>query len=451
MKIRKLKRRSNRKNKAPTPSARVMALLNKASSCIEYSRLGQAEDYCRQILDLSPRTSEAYNILGIIYQEQGQIDAAITVLHKAVELDSTNANAFFNLGTVLGQQGQHEQAATAFRKGLALAPRTAKARNNLGLALARLGKLDEAIHSLEKATEMDPHYGDAWFNLGDAYYCRGQLQKAVTAFQHSIRLLPDFFEAHYNLGIAQHDLKLMPEAIGSLQRTIELNPEHSAAHHMLAALSGKTPDSAPQQFVTNLFDQYSERFEKDLTKRLEYRIPARIRELLSEYINAATRFTRVMDLGCGTGLSGQAFHDIADYLAGIDISSKMLEQARGKDIYDELFLGDLCEQLQQLPGVYDMFIATDVMVYIGNLEPLFSIVSSKAQPGAYFVFSVESFDEEGDFTLQPTGRYAHSSAYISELASVSDFTVLAQEKTGIRKEGETWIPGEIYILQKKTA
>jgi predicted TPR repeat methyltransferase len=450
MKIRKLKRSNIRKNKTPTPSARIMALLDKASSCIEYGRLGQAEGICRQILDSSPRTSEAYNILGIIYQEQGMVDAAITVLNKAVELDGSNANAFFNLGSVLGQHGKHEQAASSLRKGLALAPRTAKARNNLGLALARLGKLDEAIHSLEKAAEMDPHYGEAWFNLGDAYYCRGQLQKAVDAFQHSIRLIPDFFEAHYNLGIAQHDLKLLPEAIESLKRTIELNPEHTAARHMLAALSGKTPDSAPQQFVINLFDQYSDRFEKDLTKRLEYRIPARIRELLSEYINTATRFAKVMDLGCGTGLSGQAFHDIADYLAGIDISPKMLEQARGKEIYDELYLGDLCEQLQQFPGVYDMFIATDVMVYIGNLKPLFSIVSSKAQPGAYFVFSVESL-EEGDFILQPTGRYAHSSAYISKLASVSDFTVLAHEKTGIRKEGETWIPGDIYILQKKTA
>ena len=450
MKIRKLKRSNIRKNKTPTPSARIMALLDKASSCIEYGRLGQAEGICRQILDSSPRTSEAYNILGIIYQEQGMVDAAITVLNKAVELDGSNANAFFNLGSVLGQHGKHEQAASSLRKGLALAPRTAKARNNLGLALARLGKLDEAIHSLEKAAEMDPHYGEAWFNLGDAYYCRGQLQKAVDAFQHSIRLIPDFFEAHYNLGIAQHDLKLLPEAIESLKRTIELNPEHTAARHMLAALSGKTPDSAPQQFVINLFDQYSDRFEKDLTKRLEYRIPARIRELLSEYINTATRFAKVMDLGCGTGLSGQAFHDIADYLAGIDISPKMLEQARGKEIYDELYLGDLCEQLQQFPGVYDMFIATDVMVYIGNLKPLFSIVSSKAQPGAYFVFSVESL-EEGDFILQPTGRYAHSSAYISKLASVYDFTVLAHEKTGIRKEGETWIPGDIYILQKKTA
>jgi predicted TPR repeat methyltransferase len=127
----------------------------------------------------------------------------------------------------------------------------------------------------------------------------------------------------------------------------------------------------------------------------------------------------------------------------------MLEQARRKEIYNELILGDICEQLPQLTDLYNLIIATDVMIYIGNLEPLFSAVSRKALPGAYFVFSVESLQEQ-DFTLQPTGRYAHASAYISKLAAASGFTVLAQEQTGIRKEGETWIPGEIYILQKKT-
>jgi predicted TPR repeat methyltransferase len=447
MKIRKLKRGNIRKHKAPSPSPRVRTLLDRAASSIEYGRLDQAEAICREILQSSPRTAAAYNILGIIYQEKELIDDAISVLRKAVELDSSDANTFFNLGTVLGQQGQYKQAEIALRKGLALAPRTAKARNNLGLALVRLGKLDEAMKSLEKATELAPHYGDAWFNLGDAYYCKGDLQKAVAAFQRCTRLIPDFVEAHFNLSIAQHDLKLLPDAIKSLERTIELDPEHTAAQHMLAALTGETPDSAPQQFVTKLFDQYSDRFETDLVNRLEYRIPTRLRELLSEYLQAETRLERVVDLGCGTGLSGQAFSDITDYLAGIDISQKMLEEARKKEIYDDLILGELCEQLQQLPGLYNLFIAADVMVYIGNLETLFTAVSSKAQPEAYFIFSVES-QQVQDFSLQPSGRYGHASAYISRLAAAYNFKVVAQENADIRKEGDAWIPGEIFILQK---
>jgi len=450
MKIRKLKRGKTKKHKIASPSPRIRILLDKASSCIQHGRLGEAEDLCREIIQVSPRTSEAYNILGIIYQEQGLLDEASAFLHKAVELDGANANGFFNLGTVLGQKGHYQQAANALRRGLTLAPRNAKARNNLGLALAKMGNLTEAIFALERATELDPHYGDAWFNLGDAYYCRGHLQKAVDAYQCCIRLIPDFTEAHYNLSIVQQDLKLLPAAIKSLQRTIELDPGHAAASHMLAALSGETPDSAPQEFVLNLFDQYSNRFETDLVNRLEYRIPDRLRTLFNDCLPAGTVLSGAIDLGCGTGLSGQAFRDITAYLAGIDISKKMLEQAKNKGIYDDLFAGDLCDQLQQLPGLYDLFIAADVMVYIGKLEPLFQSVSSKSKQGSYFVFSIE-LQQEQDFTLQSTGRYAHESSYISRLAAASGFTIVAQEQAGIRKEGDAWIPGEIFVLQKKAA
>ena len=139
--------------------------------------------------------------------------------------------------------------------------------------MINLGRLDEAIRALEKATVLDPRYGEAWFNLGDAYYCSGQLQKSVDALKKCIRLIPDFVEAHYNLSISLHELNLLPETLKSLQRTIGLAPEHSAARHMLAALSGETPDKAPEEFVTNLFDQYANQFDADITDRLEYTIP----------------------------------------------------------------------------------------------------------------------------------------------------------------------------------
>ena len=84
---------------------------------------------------ISPRTSEAYNLLGIIYEEQGLIDEAIAVLHKSIEFDGLNANAFFNLGTILGKQGHYEKAAALLHKGLSISPRIPIALNNFGLAL----------------------------------------------------------------------------------------------------------------------------------------------------------------------------------------------------------------------------------------------------------------------------------------------------------------------------
>ena len=43
-----------------------------------------------------------------------------------------------------------------------------------------------------------------------------------------------------------------------------------------------------------------------------------------------TRFTAMLDLGCGTGLAGAAFRGQVDRLTGVDISAAMIEEARAQ-------------------------------------------------------------------------------------------------------------------------
>jgi len=311
------------------------------------------------------------------------------------------------------------------------------------------GQISEAENICKKIVKYDPHNIDGWLYLGYTLYKRGLLQKAVDAYQSCIRLKPDYARAYYNLSIVQHDLGLIDEAIISLQRTIELDPKHAPARHKLAALSGKTTDSPPQEYVIQLFDQYSSNFETHLIDKLKYKVPSQLRELMSEYLPGNIRLSKAIDLGCGSGISGQSFHDIVDYIAGIDISRNMLEQARSKKIYKDLYFGDICEVLSQLPDLFNLFIATDVMIYIGKLEQLFNVVSIKAYSGAYFVFSIE-LEEKQDYTLLQSCRYAHSSNYIKNLAETNDFNIIAQKQIGIRKQDAVWIPGKIYILKKKS-
>ena len=48
------------------------------------------------------------------------------------------------------------------------------------------------------------------------------------------------------------------------------------------------------------------------------------------------RFGTMLDLGCGTGLAGEAFRPHVDWLEGVDLSPGMIAQARKKTIYDRL-------------------------------------------------------------------------------------------------------------------
>src|SRR4030067_1960227 len=119
------------------------------------------------------------------------------------------------------------------------------------------------------------------------------------------------------------------------------------------------------------------------------------------------------------------------HLTGLDLSQKMLDVARTKDIYDELSKTDICQYLESSQQQYDLFIATDVFVYIGDLSDTFRTISAHAIPDACFVFSTEESLEQ-DFVLRPTGRYAHSRNYIEKLPRTHGFAIASSHTINLR-------------------
>ena len=149
-----------------------------------------------------------------------------------------------------------------------------------------------------------------------------------------------------------------------------------------------------------------------------------------------------IDLGCGTGLSGQVFRPICKQLVGIDLSPKMIEIAKGKNIYDTVENNEISIYLEQSSEKYDLFIATDLLIYIGDLKMLFSNISKASNRKGIFVFSTELV-QEVDYSLTTQGRYAHSENYIRKLAQQNKFNILNIVNTAIRTE----ISGQLFIIQ----
>jgi predicted TPR repeat methyltransferase len=158
---------------------------------------------------------------------------------------------------------------------------------------------------------------------------------------------------------------------------------------------------------------------------------------------------RIEDLGCGTGLSGIALKPWAARLAGVDLSGQMLARARERGIYDSLDEAEIAAHLDARPeGACDLAAAMDVFVYLGDLDPVFRAVTRSLAPGGMFAFSVERLEGEGDFHLAPSGRYAHSAAYLRARAAAHG---LAEWKIGeavIRKEAGQDVTGLLAAFTK---
>jgi predicted TPR repeat methyltransferase len=157
----------------------------------------------------------------------------------------------------------------------------------------------------------------------------------------------------------------------------------------------------------------------------------------------------VLDLGCGTGLGGAAFRPYCDWLAGVDISSGMVELARVKGLYDRLVVADLMEFLATESGAqHHLALAADVFVYCSDLNPIAAAVARVLAPGALFAFTVETHENMGDQSgvrLQGTLRYAHGPAHVRTALSAAGLQVLQLTEASTRTEKGAPVPGLLVV------
>jgi len=126
----------------------------------------------------------------------------------------------------------------------------------------------------------------------------------------------------------------------------------------------------------------------------------------------------------------------------------MLDKARKRQIYDHLVCADVTEFLETHANNFDVAVAGDVFIYIGELSKVFCGVARALRRGGVFAFSVEAGEGE-DFVLRDTLRYAHSVAYLRKLAADNNFTVEKMEPRVIRQEHGMDVNGYLVVMRSQ--
>lgn len=279
-------------------------------------------------------------------------------------------------------------------------------------------------------------------------FANGEHAAAAELMLSALDLAPGWVLGWYRLG-EFHEAAGATDAAGKAWRmTLSLDASDRAGAVLKLALigAGAAPSTPPVAFVEALFDDYADRFDASLVGALGYRAP----ELLEGAIQAAApdrRFSRAIDLGCGTGLMGQRLRPICGVLEGHDISAGMLRKAKAKDIYDRLVKSDL--QSLALPAArVDLVTAADVFIYVGALERVFAMVAEALAPSGLFAFMVESQNADESFRLRDTRRYAHSEPYVRQSLAGAGLSVLSWEQATIRMDRGAPVAGLIVLAAR---
>lgn len=410
--------------------------------------IGQVDEAiaaCRAAVALKPDYAEAHKNLGGLFHGKGELEEAIAAYRQAITFRPGYAEACSNLGAVLRDAGKLDEAISACRQAISLNKALPEAHSNLGNALFDQRAYDEAIAAYRDALLLAPRFAAAWNNLGIALESKGQPDEAIAAYQMAVELRPDHADAFAKLGHALKDQSRIAEAIEAYRKATELRPDSPDWRHVLAALSGDTsPTGTPASYVRTLFDSYADDFDADLVAKLGYHVP----EILLEAVLSVApgRKFDILDLGCGTGLCGVQFHPHASHLAGVDLSPAMLAKADARGIYDQLITGDISEAMRDQGKSFDLILAGDLFVYVGDLEGVFESAARVLRPDGLLAFSLERHDGEG-FVLHSKIRFAHSLAYIRDLAHAHRFSELIANEITVRKSGITPVAGWLVVLQ----
>ncbi len=415
---------------------------------IAAGRLQEAAAALAPLQGTHPNDPRVYMLEGMRANAAQQPKRAMDALQRALALAPDWSLPHMELALCLSRLGNHDAAVREANKAVALAPNeTTVLETAVSVALAA-GNRDIAERHLQSAHSQWPNNMEIRRILAICMTNNGHQQDAIPHWQALLEKDPHDAVALGCLGECLLATGRSSEGKAILEQAVTAAPDNEVLRFHLAIARGETPPTQPLQMTVELFDRYAGYFDKQLVGKLKYRLPRRVAEIL--HARYPDRHLSVLDLGCGTGLTGVYLGKISGPLIGVDVSSKMLDQAAKHRVYTTLRQNDLLAELRETAAdTYDCVTANDVFIYVGDLSEVIPAVFPVVRKGGVFIFSCESADEgEGDLVLRPSKRYAHSRSSIERLCQAAGFGTYTIEPIDLRFDNTVAIAGFIAVVEK---
>ena len=137
--------------------------------CLRRGDLDGCYQYNKEASQLRAKYPIPWPNMGFVHLQRGEVDEAITALHKALTWDPNYVQARATFASALYMKGEYEKSAEMSRMVLKQEPAFGPAWNNLSLAVFELGDVEKAKEYAEKAYEFGYDVNDDyWKELKEA-------------------------------------------------------------------------------------------------------------------------------------------------------------------------------------------------------------------------------------------------------------------------------------------
>ena len=277
-----------------------------------------------------------------------------------------------------------------------------KTNFDLGCAFADQGKWLDAAFRFRVAAYFQPEYPQVWYNLGCSYFRAGKLAQAKSALHKAIAQAPGQPEALFMLATID------PASLNPNQR----------------------PDRMPASMVGDFFTSLAPRYDIE-EARNKYQAGKMIHDLAKPLVKNPSPV--VLDLACGTGIVARPWRAGATEIIGVDSTKAMVALAdKATHVEKKLFERLIEADIRQLPasiadGSVDVALLVNAAQFVGELSGVMASVARILGPQGLLVLTVEPFNAAAGFGLSAqTGRFAHSPAYVKQMAQAVGLTCIKE-------------------------
>lgn len=454
----------------------IDAALPLSALLLQQARHVEAIDILAPVYDAQPGNATAAVNLSIALRSVGRCEEALQAATRACDVAPGNPGVCNARGLAALELGDAQAALSAFEQGLRHAPGTLALELHRSKALRKLHRMHDAVAALERIVAVAPDLLEAWRDLAAAQRALGLHAPALQSAAQALKLAPNDLEVALEHAVAllhagetakavkrleklegdaqtwmwlgqarlrQNDVQ---GARAALERAAALDPKNPFIRHFLTAASGGVPEDIEVDYIRGLFDEFADRFEFTLLDKLGYSAPKQIARFLREH--GAKDAKDILDLGCGTGLMGAELAAPGRRIDGVDLSERMLAQARAKGVYDELHAAELLGFLRDSPTQWDLIVAADVFIYVADLGPIFAAAFGRLRTGGHFAFSIECSDTSETQLLAQTGRYRHAPEPLAAALDAAGFRDVRRESVTLRLESGAPVAGELLLARR---
>ncbi len=179
----------------------------------------------QKTVDLNPEVDYPYRNLGLVAENMGDKDAAISYYNRYVEINPSSAVIFNDIGNVYYSKQEYTNAQVNYEKALNIDTGFYYAAHNLGLIAESQDNSDEAIRYYSNAIAIKPDFESPNIRLAAIYYKAKDYKKAKDIYDKLIEINPGSVVNYSDRGLIEECLENWNAALDNYSMALQLNPD----------------------------------------------------------------------------------------------------------------------------------------------------------------------------------------------------------------------------------